>query len=571
MSAAPDMRESMPMPQDDSERLLRLYQAGRLRWKLQTHQLEDYDAFRAWNVERQTQQHLDWVASIGANFDNMWVDECGRRFGKTVKWLFTDVEEAIRRPGTRGLIACALQKSIPEIIVPLTKLLFRDAPKGFYPEYHGTKGETHECLYIPAADSYIKLVGLDTHPDATRGQFLDFAHISEAGFVKGLEELITATIMPQFSRRPWAWIALESSTAKVPDHDFNTVFRPDASARGTYRMHTIRDNTSLTDEEIAKEERRCGGRDSVVCQRELYCVVTRDPDDMLVPEFDEAIHVVDPDEWPLPEHAIAHEGIDPGLTDPLGLVWFYLDWMAQTVVVQAAWQKPNASTKEVVEVIKRYENDVWGTEHDTPETRSSSRNIQRIGAAKLTGGGKVWEPPPGALTYWDETSWTLRPNPFSRISDIDNRFIIDLNRDYALQVRAAEKEPGSAEADLQYLRMMFAARHPDGRPKIVILRNGRTEPLIQQLRSGMWNTKDDLHRTDWSRSKLLGHCDCLAAFKYALRDAKWRRNPFPPAIRDVNLPNLHVPKRIAEKMKGSGNVIPPPKALGGYRSTWRPR
>jgi hypothetical protein len=338
-----------------------MYSSGELRWKLQSHQLEDYDAFDVWNVERQTQEHLNWVASIGALYDNMWVDECGRRFGKTVKWLVCDLREGIRRPGCRGLIATAKQKNIGGIIVPLTKMLFKDAPKGYFPEYRGTRGADHECLYIPATDSIIKLVGLDLHPDATRGQFLDFCHISEAAFTKGLYELITAVIMPQFRYRPWSWIALETSTSRTVDCDFNDHFRKDAKLRGTYRMRTIRDNHNLTEDEIATEERRSGGKDSHVCRRELYCEEVRDPELMVIPEYDEKRHVSEPER---PEHALAIVAMDPGMRDLFALLWGYWDADRAKLVVERDWCARNASTSHVAEVIRATELDLYGEAAD---------------------------------------------------------------------------------------------------------------------------------------------------------------------------------------------------------------
>lgn len=345
-----------------SEQLMHaMWSAGELRWMLQSHQVDDYDAFDAWNVERQTQEHLSWVASIGALYDNMWVDECGRRFGKTVKWLICDVREGIRRPGCRGLIATAKQKNIGGIIVPLTKMLFKDAPKGYFPEYRGTRGADHECLYIPATDSIIKLVGLDLHPDATRGQFLDFCHISEAAFTKGLYELITAVIMPQFRYRPWSWIALETSTSRTVDCDFNDHFRKDAKLRGTYRMRTIRDNHNLTEDEIATEERRSGGKDSHVCRRELYCEEVRDPELMVIPEYDEQRHVSEPER---PEHAMAIVAMDPGMRDLFALLWGYWDAKRAKLVIERDWCARNTSTSQVAEVIRSVELDLYGEAAD---------------------------------------------------------------------------------------------------------------------------------------------------------------------------------------------------------------
>jgi hypothetical protein len=554
------------------ERVHAAYAAGRLRFKFQPHQRLFYDAFHAWNNERQTRAYLDRMRDLGAQYDNMWVNRWSRRVGKTACTLLLAHEASTRFAlahgrGAEGMIAIPVQKKIGGVLVPLTKTLFADAPKGYAPEYRGSGQGKHEHLYIPAIEARIVLVGINEHPRALAGTYLDFFGGTEFGFTEpGMADEYTSIIQPQFQHRPWAWALIESSEPEVIDHDFNTVFTPDAQARKAYWSMVITDNTSLTPEQIEDEIRRTGGRlgrEHPTCKRELFNIVAPDPETMVCPEFDGEIHVVDPADWPTPEHALAYVGMDPGTTDPFGLVGGYLDWMRQVFVFQFAWQKPNASTGEVAERTRALEAEFWGTEHATPNTREPNKPLHRIGNARYTGGGKVWDPPQQSLTYWDEATWTLRPNPFSRISDVHNRFILDMNRDYAMAVRAAEKEPGSAEEDLQYLRMLCAARNESGLPKIVILDNGHTEPLIQQFRSLRWKMRDDVHKVDWQRSKLLGHGDCFAAAKYLVRDIRWTRNPFPPEIRDLNSPDLHVPKAVRERASGAGTRIAPPRVLGG--------
>lgn len=553
-----------------------LFRAGDLEFMLLEHRLPTYRAFRKWNIERQTREHRDWCASIGARFDKMWVDKAARRTAKTSSWLIVIVEECIRfwnehHRGAQGLIAIPVQKKIGAVLVPLCEKLFRNAPPGYKPEYRASGQGQHEHLYIPAVDARCKLVGLDSHPDALRGPYVDIGVVTEAGFtIADLESVIVSEIMLQLQGLPHAFFVMESSAPKTIDHSFNRVFVLDAQARGAYSEQVITDNTSLSPEEIEDEIRMCGGRDNAVCKRELFNIVQPDPETMVIPEFDEAVHVVEPDEYPMPAHALAHEGYDPGTTDPHGLVGGWLDWMAQTFVVCFSWAKSNASTGEVVSVARAFERHFWGSEHATPETRTPSTKLLRLASSQKRPDEKVWVPPEGSLSYWDETHWTLRPNPFSRVSDIDNQFVIDMNVDYAMQIRDAEKGPGSAEADEQHLRMLFAARHKDGRPKIVIVRNGHTDDLIQQCRSGMWKVDENHHKTDWQRSKLLGHLDCIAALKYLVRDIRWRRNPFPPALRDLDGPNVHIPPAIAAKLRRKGVLIALPKMLGA-RDPWRPR
>jgi hypothetical protein len=539
------------------ERVRVAYQAGRLRYKMAPHQLGLYDAFERWDQKRQTREHLDWCASIGAQFDNMFMLRCARRTRKTTFSLTKGVEATIRFANTHGKgaygqIAIPVQKKVGGVLVPLTKVIFADAPKGYFPEHRTTGGGEHEHLYIPAVEGRIRLVGIDHHPDALRGSFLDFWIGTEIGFAdEGFYEAYLDAIQLQFQGRPHAWSIIESSEPSKVDHDFNRHFKPDAQIRGCFFSQTIRDNTTLTEQEIADEIRRSGGPDSPTTKRELFNQQDVDPEEKVVPHFVEDVHVVDPADYPMPPHALAYEGYDPGTSDPLGYVAGYLDYMRQQFVIQFAFMKAGMSTGELVDdIVRPTELALWGTELETVKGRDTKRDeempilLQRIAGAQQLYDGTVWDAPRGSLTYWDKNSWSLKANPIGRISDTHARFILDLNRDYALSVRAAEKEPGSAEADLEYLDELFRRRHDDGRPLIVILRNGKTDQLIQQLRSGMWKFRDDVHKLDWQRSKLLGHLDCIAALKYMVRDIRWKRDPRPPEVRDVHRNNLHVPKEL---------------------------
>src|SRR5262245_2383522 len=200
--------------------MVKLYQSGDLRFLVQDHQLEDFDDFWLWNEIRRTAEHIEANRAAGATYHNIWVDEIGRRWGKTAKWLVIAMMQMIRMPGSLGLIYTPLAKNIGKILVPLTRILFADAPAGYFPEF-GTRGALGTSLYVPEVSSTCMLIGMDKNPDGPRGQALDFAVGTETAFAKGLHEFVTTVMAPTFSRRPHAWHALESSTAKVIDHDFN--------------------------------------------------------------------------------------------------------------------------------------------------------------------------------------------------------------------------------------------------------------------------------------------------------------------------------------------------------------
>jgi hypothetical protein len=271
--------------------------------------------------------------------------------------------------------------------------------------------------------------------------------------------------------------------------------------------------------------------------------------------------------------------MDPGSADMCGIVLFYLDWLQQTLVIEYAWAKPNRSTSEIAEVIRLAEQKLWGAKHRDPQgpryqapreldmraamkpgapwaTTSEPEPLLDVANAERTEYGKLWEAPNGALTYWDDESHSLLPNPIERISDMgDPQARFDLHNDHGLAFSVTDKARKSDDTNLQRLRLLFTQR------KIVILRNGYTDPLIQQLRSGMWNER----RTDWKRTPTLGHLDCISALMYAERAANWKRNPFPPSIKDVYLPDVHYPDAYKQQVIP---VVTPPR---GDRGVYQPR
>jgi hypothetical protein len=529
------------------ERTQLLYQSGDLRWKLLEHQLEDYDAFRAWNIDRQTPEHIAINRQAGATYHNIWLDEISRRWGKTGKAITLGEEEGIKREDARGMIFTPLQKSIGGIIVPLTKILFHDAPPGYFPKYRTTKSGSHQGLEIPATGTWIKLVGVDKHSDALRGEFLDFCIGTEAAFVRGsvkegsLAEIIQGTIQPQFRYRPWGFVLLESSTAKQPDHDFNAVFREDAQLRRQahgerkmwcFRTHTIDEVTNMTAEEIEIELDQSGGRNHPKVRREYFCEEVRDPEGTVVPEFDAPTkerpytrHVV-PAGSSLPRYARCYVGMDQGYSrDPLGLLFGVHDFERNKIIFVAEHFELNMGLHRVGEVTRETEARIWWTQHRPPGDKTvpliDIRDATRTRVDKL-----VLEAPEPALTYWHEEQF--KPNPYKRVCDVAPQMVGDLAVHYALNFEQTAKD--DPEAARNAFRLLFT----EDRVEIW----AETCPnLVKQLRSGVWNEL----RTDYERTPTLGHLDVFQAGVYLVRNVDWRMNPFPPAIIDTALHGYALP------------------------------
>lgn len=565
-------------------RITEMWLDGDLRFLLLPHQDQIWADFWAWNEQRQTEAHKERNRAKGGRYHRIWVDEWGRRVGKTSLALIRAQRENIRRPEARGMIFTPKQKNIGGIIVPLARVLFASAPagSGLAPVYRATIGGEHECLLTPATGSVCKLVGVDLHPDATRGQWLDYCIGTETAFVKGLTGLWRGTIAPQFRGRPWGWGVFESSTAKQPDCEFNTEFREDAlvrefdppelehpvgggrdeleERRHPYRLRTLDDHTTLTPEERKEAIDDCGGEDTPDAKRELWCIEVRDPKGTVIPEFDAPTrdrphtrHVI-PAGSPLPRYARCYVGMDQGYSqDPLGLVFAVHDFERNKLIFIADHQELNMGLRAVAEKLREVEGRLWWTIHRLPGQAGPMIDIRDVVRTKVD--KLALETPEPALTYWHEEQF--KPNPYKRVSDVAPQMIGDLAKEYAINFETTAKD--DPEAARNQFRLLFT----DDRIEIWDC----CEHLIKQCRSGMWNEK----RTDYERTPTLGHLDCMQAAIYLTRNVDWRQNPYPPARIETALHGVALPLGI-DKDTALGRTPAVPQRFdrgGGHDSGWR--
>lgn len=523
------------------------WRTGDLKWKLHPHQRDVYDRFHEWNLRRLTPEYRERARSlIKGPLYSVWVEEIARRFGKTWKWLVILFEFCLQNPGSLFTYATAAQKDIGGIVVPLAEAIASDAPDDVRPEYHPSKGETHEGIFFPNG-SVIKLVGIDVRPKALRGHFSDGFVISEAGHVegreghvRGLEATVRGKILPQFQRRPHAFLALESSSPEDPEHDFLRVFRPDAEARDAYQARTIDDNTAITDEEREQYIDESGGRGHRIAEREYYNVVERDPARYVVPEFKPEVDGPHVREHKRPPYALCLTAADPGSAHLFGLVFGYWDFLAAKAVIEWSWAKPNPSTREAACVIAWAEWMLWGRWPDpklaeipvedrgkrgqgwrtllasTPATAEHCVELARMaGASDDERASPMWRRfvPESHFGFWNGQHF--EQNPRSRTTDVDKRLMRDLQAEYGILFSQTAKDDSFAQ--------ISALRDAFGGNRILML------PTAGPIIAHTQHAKNKPGSEEWEVHPVYGHFDCLAALKYWWRNIDRKRNPNPTA------------------------------------------
>ena len=479
-----------------SDYVYEAWRRGRLRSWLHADQKRVYDLYRAW-------EQCDPSTNAGA-FPRVFVLDIGRRWGKTTLRFSTRVEDCIRNPGGSYRYVSAYQKDIEEIVDEVAHRLFDSCPREFRPTYRQSGKADGDSdprragtgFYFPERDgkvSVLKLVGLDKNPDGLRGRASDGDDISEAAFVRHLRYSVKNVLYHQYQGRPNARMCLESSAPRVPGTDYDEIFVADAKARGAYVYRTIEDNPLLTSEEREEFIRAAGGRDHPDCQVELFNLRVRDASRVVVPEFLPDVHVA---EVPVPAYADCYVALDPGMRDLCAILWAFWDFENARLVVQRDWAQRNASTSRVAEVIRATESELWT----------------------------------GLRAY---RNGQYRDNPYLRVSDTDLRLIHDLWNEHGIAVSPVNKTTG-AKTELREAAV-HSLRGAIGRGQVVI--DPACKTLIAHLTSAHWNDA----RTDYDRSEIFGHFDCLDALVYLWRSVMRNQSAQPPTHHGTSGDNLIPP------------------------------
>jgi hypothetical protein len=510
-----------------------LWREGDLAWKLHDHQRSIYDHYREWEG-----RSLDDEGQ-----SSIYVLDCARRFGKTFLTCLIKTEDCLRRPGAIHTYATAYSKDIGEVVIPLMEQICDDGPEDVRPEYRGSHAGQNSGFYFPNG-SVIRLVGIDLNPKAIRGRASDGYAVTEASFIKDLARTIVSKILPQFQRRPWARMILESSAPEDPDHDFDAVFVPDAKRRNAYAFRTIDDNTELTEEQRRKYYAESAAISKAEADRELYGVRSRDFDFVVIPEWDPERHV---QEWTRPSHAYALGAHDPGYRHLYGMVWAYYDFAHATIVVEDSWAGSNASTARAACIVAARELALYGNPppssldfiplegtgrrlgwkdylygdrcahlaedlHDMATTPPTERPD-----FETRPGRWVREDRPGQWTHWDnEGRHEFMPNPHARVADVDLKLISDMRETFGYEFQATTKQ--ELRTMVNNLRRWFSSG------RIVFLPTAG--PVIDHVRQGKWSAD----RKSFAEHRSYGHVDCLSALNYLCRYAEYIENkdPMPP-------------------------------------------
>lgn len=416
----------------------------------------------------------DWKGKNPESADPI-IFNCHRRLGKSFLLALMCIERCLRRSRQEVKYGAPTYLQCRDITRPIIERILETCPDPLRPQRIGWEYVFRNPRWQDdQAFSTLKLIGCNVQDgDRLRGQGADMVVLDEVREVNNLEYIINDVLSFQFVGHEDPLLSVISTPPKSMDHDFVTKFVPKAIEKKSYMAVPCHENQdwSLRDERMVLAI--VGSKETTGWRREALCELVADEEALIVPEFYKVENEVVVDHYERPIRFMPHMVMDAGWSDKTALLFYYIDFLQQTLVVEKTIICNYSSTGEIAEIIRANEDLLY---HDLPY------RVKRTG-------------------------------------DCTPQQLDDLRTDHKIYISPAEKH--DRDATIASLRETIRQK------KIRIIKSGN-EDLTYQLKNGIWNNR----RNDFERSDTMGHWDAGMALAYGNRSANWKTNPIPDPIYD---------------------------------------
>lgn len=428
-----------------------------------------------------------------------------RQIGKTYWACVYALMFLLRHPRKIARVIAPTYTQCQDLVNDNLQAIIADAPKDLiWP----VKSEYRYNLFN---GSSLRLGALErAFVDGNRGGNASLIIYEECGFVK-TEDFnygVDSVMGPQLLRSNGVEIFV-SSPSEEPDHPLHTKVLPEADMLGTLFQYTVYDSPSITKDQIAEAQRRCGGEHTDAWKREYLAQIIRVRSKVVIPGFDPQKHVR---HFHLPSPAYLQLTADwGGVRDLTVALWHTYDFVHNRLLI---WDektfKRNTGTNEIILSLNEWQVDWHIKCADVPgQTLVDLYELESANINKRDS----WIMPP-------KSDWLAGVQSMANLFDMDQIWI-----------------------------------HP------------RCKFLIRSIRGGVFNK----NRTDFERFEEedgIGHCDALAALSYANRIQN-RSNP----QRDMGLTSpdnvFIVKKEPGIEESDISNMFPDMSKFGGAKQFGR--
>lgn len=328
---------------------------------------------------------------------------------------------------------------------------------------------SQEGAYILPNGSMIHVAGVNNgHADDLRGTAADLCVVDEAAFIDELSYLVDSVLMPQLLTVPGSKLLMASSSPVSPAHEFVDYIN-EAKIEGYYSNFDIHSGGYETElvEEFCKE---AGGKDSTTWLREYLNEILVDEEYAIIPESRGFKPGIVYDEYR--RYYQPYISMDIGTKDLTVVLFAYYDFKRAKLCIEDEFviNGPQMTTPVISEGCKAIEKSLY-SHHDSVR----------------------------------------------RVADNNNLLLLqDLGSLHQYHFAPTSKD--SLAAMVNEMRIWFQNNRVEISEKCVV--------LLESISFGFWNES----RSDFGRSKTLGHFDAVAALMYLIRNIDQHTNPIPKRL-----------------------------------------
>ncbi len=328
-----------------------------------------------------------------------------------------------------------------------------------------------QCYWFPSTDSFLYVAGSNNgHEDDSRGRFRDLCIVDEGQNIDRLEYLIGSVLLPQTIDRPGGRVIVAGTPPETIDHYFKEL-HDELEMNNDVLTRDIYYNTTIPKNRLTEYKKEAGGENSTTWQREYLCRFVTDTKRAIV----DATHIKQYNEPVAVKYYTPYISMDIGGGDNTAILYGFYDWDRAAIVIEKEWVcNQNTVTSDSI----------------AEEIRESMEELN-----------------------YDDDKATM-------VADNNNIILLqDLFNTHGISFYPTAKDNLQAQVN-KVKRWMKEG-------KIII--HDDCVQLIGCMKGGTWN-KD---RTKFTRSKIFGHYDALAALIYLVRNVDESENT-PTDVLDPN-------------------------------------
>ena len=403
---------------------------------------------------------------------------CHRQLGKSHLAVTLGMERNVRQPGSRVAFCMDTIEHAHEIWHDRIQPVIEDMPGEF--QYWTRKNFIYvrHPSWPRGVVSSTRLRGVDfQRGDGMRGGNWDMVVMDEVRNIHGLSYVVKHVINPGWRGATDPLFLMLTTPPDTEDHDFLEYYRR-AEASGSLVTIPASQNPDFTSDDERMLLAEYGSKEDPGWQRELECRMIPNTDRLIIPEWAATHGRYFVPRVPRPGHYRGYVFIDLGWRDHTGVLFLLYDFEQRRLgILDELLVNYTPMDKLAAMVLERLE-----ACFPEPEVRENLMIMADRGGT--TAKDRDLEALNGELGQHDY--WAL---------PIEEKW----DRDGAIN----------------------ALRSGITKGRVLVQQN--CVMLDRTLKNAVWNTR----RTDFERSKTLGHADLLAALNYAYRNICWEDNPFP--------------------------------------------